>query len=267
MPEAQTRDVVQVRRAGPVMVVTLDRPEKRNAVNAAMTGALALAFDELEARTDLRVGVLEGAGPVFCAGSDLVEGAGRSTSSGGEYGFVRRPRTKPVVAAVEGPALGGGFELVLACDLVVAARGASFSLPEATRGRVPNAGGLFRGAGRLPRNVALELMLAGTRLDAERAHALGLVNRLVEPGEALAVALDLALDVCGSAPGSVEAVLAALRALDAEREAAGWRVTGDSVAALRGSAERVEGNAAFHERRPPSWSPDRDDVLQSWGLA
>ena len=266
MTEDASNDPVRIRLAGPVMVVTLDRPDKRNAVNAAMTAALDAAFQRLEDDSDLRVAVLEGSGPVFCAGSDLVEGPGSATRAGGEYGLIRRARSKPVVAAVEGPALGGGFELVLACDLVVASHNATFSLPEATRGRVPNAGGLFRGGDRLPRNVALELMVAGASLSAERAYQLGLVNRLVEPGMALAVAARLALDVCGSAPGSVQAVLTALRSLVAEQEAVGWRVTAETLVAVSGSAERAEGKEAFLQRRPPSWSPDRD-VLSGWGQA
>lgn len=265
MTEDASTDVVKVRLAGPVMVVTLDRPEKRNAVNAAMTAALDAAFQKLEDESDLRVAVLEGAGPVFCAGSDMVDGPGPATQAGGEYGFIRRARSKPVIAAVEGPALGGGLELVLACDLVAASHSATFSLPEATRGRVPNAGGLFRGADRLPRNVALELMVAGGRLSAERAFQLGLVNRLVAPGTALVGALGLALDVCGSAPGSVRAVLHALRRLEAEQEAAGWKATAETIADVSVSAEWAEGNDAFFNRRPPRWSPDRD-LLTSWGL-
>lgn len=252
---------VWVRRTGPVLVVTLDRPDKRNAVDAAMSAELEVAFDELEADPALRVGILAGTGPVFCAGNDLFEGSGRLSPRTGEYGLIRRPRTKPVLAAVDGPALGGGFELVLACDLVVASRRASFALPEGTRGRVPAAGGLFRGADRLPRNVVVEMMLAGARLEAERAHTLGLVNRLVEPGQALAAAIDLALDVCGSAPTSTAAVLAALRRLDAEHEASGWRVSAEAQAAVSGTPERAEGTNAFLERRPPSWTPDRDNAL------
>ena len=177
---------VRAERRGQVLVVTLDRPGKRNAIDAAMTACLSAAFDRFEEDPRLRVAILAANGTVFCAGSDLVTGPGQPTASGGEYGLIRRRPLKPVIAAVEGPAIGGGFELVLACDLVVAAKGAYFCLPEATRGRVANAGALFRAGARLPRNLATELLIADACLTAERAFHVGLVNRLVEPGQALA---------------------------------------------------------------------------------
>lgn len=250
-------DPVRVEVTGPVLVVTLDRPEKRNAVNADITHALDAAFARLDAEPGLRVCVLAAEGSYFCAGSDLVAGAGPHTPDGGQYGMIRRSRTKPLVVAVDGPALGGGFEMVLAADLVVASRTAWFSLPEGTRGRVPAAGGLFRAPTRLPRNVALELMLTGGRLEAERAHALGLVNRLVEPGAALAQALDLAYAVCASAPASVERLLSALHEVDADAEQVGWTATAAAMGSLMDSADRAEGQAAFVERRTPSWVPER----------
>ena len=246
-------DTVRVEAVGPVLVVTLDRPAKRNAVDAATTAALDAAFARLDADPDLRVGVLAATGPVFCAGSDLVDGPGAPTPAGGEYGVIRRARDKPVVAAVDGPAVGGGFELVLACDLVVASRAASFSLPEGIRGRIANAGALFRAADRLPRSVATELLLTGGTLGAERAHELGLVNRLVGPGAVVDAARGLALEICGSAPGSVTAVLAALRDVDAAREQAGWTATERASAAIAGSPDWTEGTAAFRERRTPRW--------------
>ena len=249
--------VVRVEQDGPVLVVTLARPEKRNAVNEAMTLALDAVFDRLEQDAALRVCVLAADGPYFCAGSDLVAGAGPHTPAGGQYGMIRRRHTKPLVAAVDGPALGGGFEMVLAADLVVASRTAWFSLPETTRGRVPAAGGLFRAPARLPRNVAVELMLAAGRLEAGRAHALGLVNRLVEPGTARAEALNLAYAVCDSAPASVERLLTALHEVDAAEEDAGWSATAAAMGALMDSADRAEGQAAFVERRTPSWVPER----------
>ncbi|ONH31762.1 hypothetical protein BL253_08380 [Pseudofrankia asymbiotica] len=248
--------MVRAEARGPVLLVTLDRPEKRNAVNEEMTLALDAAFDRLDDDPGLRVGVLAAQGPFFCAGTDLRTGAGPHTKRGGMYGVIKRRRTKPLVAAVGGPALGGGFELVLAADLVVAARTAWFALPETTRGRVPAAGGLFRAPDRLPRNVALELMLTAGRIEAERAHRLGLVNRLVDADEVLPSALALALATCVSAPEAVAQLFAGLRAVSDGADEVGWRSTHEAMTTLRGSGDRAEGNAAFEERRAPRWVPD-----------
>jgi enoyl-CoA hydratase/carnithine racemase len=237
-----------------VIVVTLDRPEKRNAFDAALTAGLSEAFDQFEDDPGLRVAILTATGTVFSAGSDLLTGPGEPSARGGEYGLVRRLPLKPVIAAVQGPALGGGFELVLACDLVVAARDVFFALPEAVRGRVANAGGLFRAAGRLPRSLAAELLIAGGRLSAERAFQAGLVNRLAESGQVVECALELARAVCACAPGSVEQTLKAMRAMDDESERLGWNATAEAVSRLAGSADRAEGDAAFRERRQPRWA-------------
>jgi len=145
---------------------------------------------------------------------------------------------------------------VMACDVVVAATGSSFSLPEATLGRVANAGGLFRTFERLPRNVALELLLTGGRLDVARAYDLGLVNRISDPGAAVEVALVLARDICGSAPNSVTQVMRAVRTVSTEQDEAGWATTARALANTVDSDDRVEGNAAFLERRPPRWVPE-----------
>jgi enoyl-CoA hydratase len=244
---------VRVEVRGPLLVITLDRPAKRNAVDPEMTAGLDAAFDRLEADPALRAAVLAAEGQFFCAGSDLVLGAGPHTPAGGQYGMIRRARTKPLIAAVDGPALGGGFEMVLAADLVVASETAWFALPEGARGRLPAAGGLLRAPQRLPRNVAVELMLTGARLSAARAHSLGLVNRLVEPGRALAEAIDLALATTDSAPASVVEILGGLRAIEAEAEERGWAVTAAGMAVLLDSEDRTEGTAAFLDRRPPAW--------------
>ncbi|MEX5635891.1 enoyl-CoA hydratase-related protein [Parafrankia sp. FMc2] len=255
-------ELVRVEVRWPVLLVTLARPEKRNAVNEEMTLALDAAFGRLDDDPDLRVGVLAAEGPFFCAGTDLRTGAGPHTERGGMYGVIKRRRTKPLVAAVGGPALGGGFELVLAADLVVAARAAWFALPETTRGRVPAAGGLFRAPDRLPRNVALELMLTAGHLDAERAYQLGLVNRLVDAGpapeadEVLRSALELALATCVSAPAAVTHLFAGLRSVSESADEVGWRTTQEAMTTLLTSDDRTEGNAAFEERRHPRWVPD-----------
>lgn len=253
---------VRVETRGPVLLVTLNRPEKRNAVDEAMTLALDAAFDRLDDDPDLRVAVLAAEGPVFCAGTDLRAGAGPHTPRGGMYGVIKRRRSKPLVAAVQGPALGGGFELVLAADLVVATTTAWFALPETTRGRVPAAGGLFRASDRLPRNVAAELMLTAGRLEAERAHALGFVNRLVEPHEVVASALELALATCVSAPAALVQLYDGRHTLDAGSEEVGWAATNAAMTALLESEDRTEGNMAFIERRLPHWVPD-DDVRRA----
>src|SRR4051794_14293515 len=160
----------------------MDRPGKRNAVDAAMTAQLSAALDLLEDDDELWVGVLTGTGGAFSAGTDLIAGAGEPTPRGGPYGVVRRVRAKPLIAAVEGLALGGGMEMVLACDLVVAGRGATFGLPEVARGLVATCGGLFRGPRALPRNVARELLYTGERLGAERAERPRLVHGVPRGG-------------------------------------------------------------------------------------
>src|SRR4051794_31332474 len=163
------------RRDGGVLVMTMHRPERRNAVDQPLADALDAAMDRLEHEDGLRVGVLTGDGGYFSAGTDLTLEASPTTPDGGEYGFVRRSRTRPLIAAVEGVALGGGMERVLACDLVAAADDAVLGLPETLRGVVANCGALFRAPERLGPHVALELLLTGSRIAAPRAHGLGLV--------------------------------------------------------------------------------------------
>ena len=195
---------------GPLAIVTINRPEARNAINGDVAGAIERAIDRLEGDDELLVGVLAATGPVFSAGADLKEvragGAGapgRITARGGFGGFARRLRDKPVVVAVEGPALAGGLEIVLAADLVVASRRASFGLPEVKRSLIAAAGGLQRLPRRIPLNVAMECALTGDPITAERAHHFGLVNLLVDEGEALAASLALAGRIADNAPLAV----------------------------------------------------------------
>jgi enoyl-CoA hydratase/carnithine racemase len=193
---------------------------------------------------------------VFSAGSDLAssrDGSAR-TERGGEYGVIRRDREKPLIAAVEGPALGGGFEIVLSCDLVVASSTASFGLPEVKRGLVPTCGGLFRTPRVLPLNVAKEMLLTGDRLSPERAYALGLVNEVTEPGEAVARALALAARICAVGPVGARASLRALERTVAERDELGWGATSTATDAVRASDDIREGLAAFFEKREPRWT-------------
>ena len=250
---ATAEGLVQAERTGRVLVVRMCREAKRNAVNRQLADELDAAFNLLEDDDGLWAGVLTGTGSVFCAGSDLTAGGDYVTERGGEYGLIRRRRRKPLIAAVEGPALGGGLELVLACDLVVASRTARFGLPEVSRGLVATCGALFRAPQALPANLARELLLTGDPIDADRAYAGGLVNVVTEPGGAVAAAVALAERICANAPVAVQASLVAVNRWLAAAEEFGWQVTADAVAAIGASQDYREGIAAFLEKRPPSW--------------
>jgi len=247
-------DMVRTEVSGHVLVVTMQREAKRNAVDRAMADALDDAFNRLEDDDDLWVGVLSGSDRFFSAGSDLTAGGDYVTERGGEYGLVRRHRAKPLIAAVEGPALGGGFELVLACDLVVAGRTARFGLPEVCIGVVAACGALFRAPRQLPLNVARQLVLTGAPLPAEAAYRLGLVNVMAEPGEAASAALHLAERICGNGPVAVRASMAALESIVSADDEAGWAATATAVERARTSADAGEGVRAFLEKRPPVWA-------------
>lgn len=246
---------------GHVAVITINRPDARNAVNTDVAQGIEAAIDKLEADDAAWVGILTGAktekGYIFCAGADLkqmsTDPGGMSTAKGGFGGFVKRERTKPVIAAVDGPALAGGTELVLACDLVVASKTAVFGVPEVKRNLVAAAGGLFRLPERLPRNIAMELALTG-RLDfpAERAHHFGLVNRLTEEGEALTGALALADEVTASAPLAVRESMAIVKATAPDEEE-GWQLSGEGIMKMFGTEDFNEGLTAFIEKRDPEW--------------
>jgi enoyl-CoA hydratase len=244
---------VGVERSGPVATVTLDRPEKRNAMDAEMTAALDAALDELDDDPATRVIVLASSSRVFSAGTDLANGSGGPTGRGGPYGITRRTRRVPVVAAVEGPALGGGFEIVLACDLVVASATASFGFPEVARGVVAICGGLFRGPRALPLHIATELLLTGDPVDARRAAALGLVNLLTDEGAALAGALTLAARVAANSPVAVQATLRSIHTYTAALDHLGWLTTDDATRTVLASPDAAEGKRAFLERRAPVW--------------
>ena len=244
--------MVQEQR-GRVLVVRIEREEKRNAIDVPTALGIDAALERLDDDADLWAGVLTGTTAVFCAGTDLKDGRGATTERGGEYGVIRRRRTKPLIAAVEGVAYGGGFEIALACDLVVASTTARFALPESRRGVVATSGALFRAMRQLPLNVARELLLTGASLDAERGHAIGLVNRVTEPGRALDAAVALAEEVCASSPVSVRATLTAIAEQLQDDDARGWAATGRAVETVLGSEDVQEGITAFFERRPPQW--------------
>ncbi|MFT4288373.1 crotonase/enoyl-CoA hydratase family protein [Nocardioides sp.] len=251
-----TQDVL-VRRDGEVLVVTINRPDQRNAVNGAVSAAISSAMQELDASPELRVAVLHGAGTTFCAGMDLKAFAAGEVVRDPERGFaglVERPPAKPLIAAVEGWALGGGFEIVLACDLVTAGAGARFGLPEVKRGLAARGGGVFRLPRRLPHMLSMELLMTGAPLEAERAASFGLVNRLVGDGEALTAALTLAREIAANAPMSVRASKrVAVESVDWPLEECFDRQR-EYLEPVFGSADAAEGVAAFRERRDPVWT-------------
>ena len=249
---------VDVTTQGPFAIVKINRPEARNAVNGAVAEGIEAAIDRIEEDDSLWLGILTGVPPVFCAGADLKEinagnAAALATKRGGFGGFVQRERTKPIIAAVDGPALAGGTELVLACDLVVASTTATFGIPEVKRSLVAAAGGLFRLGRKIPLNIAMELALTGDPIDATRAHHFGLVNRLVEPGEALDAAVKLAEQVCANAPISVrESRKVVLEGTHAPDDV-GWKLSVEGMAKAMSSEDFGEGLTAFIEKRPPQW--------------
>jgi len=238
---------------GRVLVVRLEREHKRNAIDETMATGIGDALDHLDDDPELWAGVLTGTPNVFSAGTDMRAGVHR-TDRGGQYGVIQRVRTKPLIAAVEGPALGGGMEVVLACDLVVAATTAVFGLPEVQRSLVPICGGVFRAPRALPLNVARELLLTGDPIDAERAERLGFVSRVVAPGEALGAAVALAERICRNGPVAVRETMRVLNEIAAADEAVGWHETDHAEEVVRTSADTIEGVTAFFERREPRWS-------------
>jgi enoyl-CoA hydratase len=244
---------VETTRLGRVMVVTLRRERKRNAIDASVTAGLDSALNDLEDDPDLWCGILTGGPRVFSAGADLATGPGDPTPRGGIAGIIRRRRAKPLIAAVEGYALGGGMEMVLCCDLVVAARTASFGLPEVKRGLMPDFGGAFRAARMLPANVARELLLTGGTLPAERAERLGFVNLVTDPGGALAAAIELANRVTQNAPLAVREALAVVNAEINGNEEPSWHRSDAAHARLVESEDVREGIEAFFAHRPPTW--------------
>jgi enoyl-CoA hydratase len=249
--------MVELEIRGHVALMTINRPEARNAVNGAVAQGMEAAIDRLEEDDDLWIGIVAGNGPVFCAGADLKEvakgAAGLGTRKGGFGGITQRERTKPIIAAVDGAALAGGCEIVLSCDLVVASTQARFGIPEVKRSLVAAAGGLFRLPRALPKNVAMELALTGDPIDAQRAYDLGLVNRLVEPGTVIDAAMALAEQISVNAPLAVrESRKVVLEGMLADDETA-WKVTNESMAKVMSSEDFAEGPRAFIEKRAPVW--------------
>ncbi|GAB3207054.1 crotonase/enoyl-CoA hydratase family protein [Marinactinospora thermotolerans] len=239
-----------------VAVITINRPQARNAVNAAVARAVAEALDDLDARRDLSVGIITGAGGTFCAGMDLkafMRGEVPHVEGRGFAGLVQRPPRKPLIAAVEGYALAGGFEVVLSSDLVVAAEDARFGIPEVKRGLVAGAGGLLRLHHRIPRNIAMELALTGDFVDAGRMAELGLVNRVTPSGGALEGARELAAAIAANAPLALAASKRVIVEADDWPGAERWERQSDIIGPIFASHDAMEGAAAFAEKRPPRW--------------
>lgn len=246
-----------IEERGRVLVLTLNRPHARNAMSLQLSEELAEAFDALDRREDLSLGVITGAGSTFCAGMDLkgfARGEIPIVPDRGFAGLVQRPPRKPLIAAVEGYALGGGFEIALACDLIVAATDAIFGLPEVKRGLTANAGGLLRLQHRIPYHYAMELVLTGRMLPATEAAGLHLVNRTTEPGGALEEALRLADEIAKNAP------LALATSKQVMVESADWSLDEKfarqhhHVDPIRKSSDAAEGARAFVEKRTPVWT-------------
>ena len=246
-------ELVRVEKKGPITIISLHRREKRNAFDAALTDALSGALDEFEDDPDQWVAVLTGGPDMFSAGSDLKEGSG-SSDRGGEYGVIRRRRMKPLIAAAEGLALGGGMEILFCCDLIVASTTLRLGLPEVKRGVLPTSGGLFRALRSLPLHIAKEVVLTGEELAAQKAHEYGLVNRLTEPGRALEEALLMAEAIASNSPTSTRNSVQAMERILSSGDPIGWAATDYARVEVFASEDRKEGIRAFFERRPPEWT-------------
>ncbi|MGI8595423.1 MAG: crotonase/enoyl-CoA hydratase family protein [Solirubrobacteraceae bacterium] len=253
---ADEAPAVLTERRDEVLVITINRPEARNAVNLAVAEGISAALDELDRSAELRAGVLTGAGRSFSAGMDLkafTQGERPWAGDRGFAGIVQRPPRTPIVAAIEGFAVAGGLEMALACDLIVAASNARVGVPEVKRGLVAAGGALLRLPCRIPYHVAMELALTGELIDAERAAQLGLVNRIVDPGAALDAALELAATVAGNGPLAVDASKRVIVESPGWSEAEAWDKQGEIVGPVFVSEDAREGATAFAEKRDPQW--------------
>lgn len=239
-----------------VMLVTINRPKAKNSVNLAVAKGIAQAMEDLDGNADIRAAILTGAEGSFCSGMDLkafVTGELPMIEGRGFAGLVEAPPRKPLIAAVEGYALAGGFELAISCDLIVSAANAKFGIPEVKRGLVAGAGGLLNLPRQIPRRVAMELALTGDAIDADRAYALGLINRVVEPGQALTEARALAAKIAANGP------MAVLASKQIMRESAEWSAQelfskqNEIALPVFASEDAIEGATAFAEKRPPNW--------------
>jgi enoyl-CoA hydratase/carnithine racemase len=252
----QETPAVRSERRENVLLITIDRPEVRNAVNAAVAAGIAGALEELDGDDALAVGVLTGAGGFFCAGMDLgafVKGESPWFGDRGFAGIAQRSARKPLIAAIEGFAVAGGMEIALACDLIVAAEGAKMGIPEAKRSLVAAGGALLRLPRRMPYHLVMELALTGENLPAERFHDFGVVNHLAEPGQAVEGALDLATRLAANGP---LALIASKRILQEQFDWTSeemWERQRAISGPVFDSQDAKEGANAFKEKRPPVW--------------
>jgi enoyl-CoA hydratase len=247
---------VLVERLDGILVITMNRPAARNAVNQSVALAVAAALDDLDSDPNLSVGIITGAGGSFCSGMDLkafVAGERPEIEGRGFAGITERPPVKPLIAAVEGYALAGGCEIVLACDLVVAAENAVFGLPEVTRGLVAGSGGLVRLPRKIPANIAMEYALTGAHVSASDARSWGLVNRLCAPGESRSTAIELAKAVLRNGPLGVQMSKRLITESAAWSTEEAWDRQRAMVESVLASDDAREGAQAFAEKRPPRW--------------
>ncbi|MEP6625321.1 MAG: crotonase/enoyl-CoA hydratase family protein [Acidimicrobiia bacterium] len=250
---------VEIERNDRVGIIRLNRPEARNAVNGELATGVEAALDEFETDAGIQAVVLTGNGSTFCAGADLKlvatgRGAEMATAKGNFAGVVRRVYSKPLIAAVNGPALAGGFEIVLSCDLVVAADHAIFGLPEVKRGLFAAAGGLLRLPQRIPLATATELAITGDPIDATRAHQLGLVNQVVPADQVMDAALALAARIAANGPLAIKNTLTMVREAGDLGEEAGWTRNFELAMEVFASKDSIEGATAFAEKREPRWT-------------
>ena len=256
MTDSSAEIPVLTERRGNVLLITLNRPQARNAVNRALADGVAAALDELDGDDALSVGVLTGAGGGFCAGMDLkgfAAGEAPWHPTRGFAGIVQQPPSKPIIAAVEGFAVAGGLEVALACDLLVAASGAKLGIPEVKRSLVAAGGALLRLPRKVPYGVAMELALTGDPISAERGYELGLVNRIAEPGTTVDVALELAARIAVNGPLALAATKTILERQWDWSDADFWAKQGEISGPVFGSQDAREGAVAFTEKRDPVW--------------
>ncbi len=251
-----TAPAILTERRGSVLLITINRPEVRNAVNGAVAEGIAGALDELDADGDLTVGILTGAGGYFCAGMDLgafVKGERPWFGDRGFAGVTQRAARKPLIAAIEGFAVAGGMEIALSCDLVVAAAGAKMGIPESKRSLVAAGGALLRLPRRMPYHVVMELALTGDPMPAERFHEFGVVNRIAEPGTAVDVALELAAAIAKNGPLALTASKQIIQEQQDWTLEEMWAKQGEIAGPVLVSADAKEGASAFKEKREPVW--------------
>jgi enoyl-CoA hydratase len=241
---------------GRVMVITINRPQAKNALDRSAATRIATAIDELEARADLSVAVLTGAGGTFCAGMDLkafLRGESPAIPGRGLAGITEQPPTKPLIAAVEGWALAGGCELALAADIIVASESSKFGLPEVKRGLVAAAGGLLRLPKAASYSRAMLMALTGEPITAAEADRYGLVTVLTEPGRALSTACDIAASIAANGPLAVQATKKIIATQSNWTDVAAFEWQRSITEPIKDTADAKEGARAFAEKRPPQW--------------